>query len=138
MKRLLQVSLFLVLTSVFAVSLAQAGLINHERRNRNAGGAAANTGTGKPAPAPKAAVAMPSWKTIPPVAASKVEQRYDTNRDGKLQTAEMKILLRDVVDNVQAKGSYTVNAAAVKIYDKNSDGIISRNEIDDIKRDTQN
>ncbi len=138
MNRLLQVSLFLVLASVFAVSLAQAGLINHERRNRNAGGAAANTGTGKPAPAPKAAAAMPSWKTIPPVAASKVEQRYDTNRDGKLQTAEMKILLRDVVDNVEAKGSYTVNAAAVKIYDKNSDGIISRNEIDDIKRDTQN
>ena len=65
------------------------------------------------------------------------ERTYDVNRDGKLQPAEVKIYLRGIIEIVEKKGGFTVNSDILKEYDKNKDGLISRIEVQDLKRDTE-
>ena len=128
---LLPLSVVLVLT---LVSISFAGLINYDRLKRRSGGAAARPATpAKPAAAAVDTRAM--WMRQAQPATTPTEKKYDTNRDGILQTAEVKIFLRDIIQIVDAKGGYTVDSNLLKEYDKNRDGLISRTEIIDVKAD---
>ena len=53
---------------------------------------------------------------------------YDSNRDGKLQTAEVKIMLRDFIDVVYEKNGAMYKSPILKEYDKNKDGLINKYE----------
>lgn len=78
---------------------------------------------------------LPGWMKETPKVTNVVERRYDSNRDLKLQTFEVKILLRDVLDVVEDKGGYTVNSDILKEYDVNKDGLITRTEAVKLKKD---
>lgn len=76
------------------------------------------------------------WAKELPKVSGKIEQYYDINRDGIMQTYETKIFLRDVQKEINDKKSYNVSDSAIlKAYDKNKDGIISALELEDIKKD---
>ncbi len=76
------------------------------------------------------------WAKELPKVTSKIEKRYDINRDEILQTSETKIFLRDVLAQVASKDSFNVSdSLLLKAYDKNKDGIISKLEADEIKKD---
>ena len=115
---------------------AQAGLINYGRRNK-----AATPATGgykaQPAKAAVPAQVAPLWMRTAPQVKTDNERTYDVNRDGKLQPAEVKIYLRGIIEIVEKKGGFTVNSDILKEYDKNKDGLISRIEVQDLKRDTE-
>lgn len=81
---------------------------------------------------------VPFWKANPPKVAGEVEKRYDINRDRILQSAEVKTLLRDVIEEVDVNKSYLYNvadSAVLKEYDKNKDGIIDNIEVKVIESD---
>ena len=127
----------LLVTLVAEVSHAQ--LINYKRRENKGGADAAGGGYGAKKTAEPAAAepAVPSWMQSAPKVTVKEEEKYDVNRDGILQTSEAKILLRDVIDMVDAKGGAVVASPIAKLYDKNRDGVINRYEVADIKTDVQ-
>ena len=135
-KKFFMLSVALIMTITFC-SLAHAGLINYKRRGT---GGAAPTGGGYNRPAPQAAAPAtgPSWKRQSPRAETADEKKYDINRDGLLQTAEIKIYLRDVIDGIAQKGGYTVDSNILKEYDKNKDGVISAYELPEIRNDVAN
>jgi hypothetical protein len=118
---------------------AQAGLINYERRNKSTPAAARKTGAypSRPTAAAPVEVPMAAWLKTPPGVKNAAEKAYDVNRDGKLQSAEVKIYLRDVIKVIESKGGFTINSDVLKEYDKNRDGVISRFELPDLKRDTE-
>ena len=121
-----------VITCVVGNSFA--GLIDYNRLQKQ-GKALPTGGRAKAkAAAPTAPTqdTRPGWMKTEPKVTSKVEQPYDSNNDGKLQTAEVKIFLRDVLDQINEKGGYTINSDILKEYDKNKDGVISRYEAQDI------
>ncbi len=128
---LLPLSFALVLA---LVSVSFAGLVNYDRIKRRSGGAAAKPAT-PASPAKPAVDTRPMWMRQAQPATTASEKKYDTNRDGILQTAEVKIFLRDVIQVVDTKGGYTVDSNLLKEYDKNRDGLISRTEIIDVKTD---
>jgi len=117
-KGILAITMFAAMTLLILDS-GYAGLIDYKRLQRAAGNAAAGD---------QAQPAIPGWVTSAPIVKSKIEQKYDTNRDGKLQTAEVTIFLRDVLDIIEEKGGYTIDSDILKPYDKNKDGVISRKE----------
>ena len=125
----------------FMISDAMAGLINYNRaqKRKTGGGAAApaRPAAAAPAPAPKPAQdTRPMWMRQVQNASTATEKKYDVNRDGLLQTAEVKIYLRDVAQVVEAKGGYTVDSEVLRDYDKNRDGVITRYELADIRTDS--
>lgn len=106
-----------------------AGLINYDRRQKRLGDEGTQTG---------AMVEMRDWMRREPRVTNRVEERYDINRDGKLQTAEVKIFLRDVIDEVQDKGRYSaLNSDVLKEYDKNKDKMINKYELTEIIKDVR-
>lgn len=111
---------------------AQAGLINYGRRNNPGAPAPARGGAQAKAVAP---AAVPAWMKTPPGVKNAAEKVYDVNRDGKLQPAEVKIYLRSVIETIESKGGFTINSDVLREYDKNRDGVISRYELPDLKRD---
>ena len=131
-----KVILFLavLLMTAWVITPSHAQLINHKRRAEQAAGGAAT----KPGAKDAAVPAAPSWMQNAPRVTSKDEEKYDINRDGILQSAEVKILLRDIIQTVDAKGGMTITSGVAKLYDKNSDGLINRYEVADIKTDVQN
>ncbi len=76
----------------------------------------------------------PQWVITEPTVKDPVERLYDINRDSKLQTAEVKTFLRDVLEEIESKNGYLVDSDILKEYDKNKDGIISKYESDDIRK----
>ena len=121
--------IFIFLTS----QLSFAQLINHQRRA--AGGYKAPP-PADPAPAaetptanenPAAANTAPDFKVT-----NQVEELYDINKDGNLQSDEVKSFLKDVSTAVERKGNFTVSSEVLKQYDKNNDGMINRTELSDI------
>lgn len=133
----------IVIMTMISIDLAHAGLINYDRRGTRGGAAAPATGGyRRPAPAAAApaapALAVPAWVKQSPRVTTADERRYDINRDGLLQTAEVKIYLRDVIDGVVQKGGFTVNSDILKEYDKNKDGVINSYELADIRKDVSN
>ena len=139
MKRfILSLALCAASLSMF-VYQAQAGLINYERRNKSKPAAARTTGAypSRPAVTTPVEPTMAAWLKTPPGVKNAAEKAYDVNRDGKLQSAEIKIYLRDVIKVIESKGGFTINSDVLKEYDKNRDGVISRFELPDLKRDTE-
>ena len=117
----------LLLLSLYMMNVS-AGLIDYERLNRikaQREGKVMQDSSGKEKD-------LPNWMKIEPKASSRVEQAYDVNRDGKLQTAEVKVYLREVLDVIDEKGGYTIDSNILKEYDKNKDGVISRYEAEDL------
>jgi hypothetical protein len=129
MKKFLSLSVCAACLLLF-ICEAQAGLINYQRRNK--GGAPVRAGARAAVPA---APVGPAWIATPPAVKNSVEKAYDVNRDGKLQPAEVKIYLRGVIETIESKGGFTINSDILKEYDKNKDGLISRSELPDLKRD---
>ncbi len=120
---------FVFLSAVLSLSFAGsacAGLINYERVNRIKAGRPASSPTATAAE--KASADLPGWMKTMPNAVSAAEKTFDVNRDGKLQTAEVKVYLRDVLDTIKEKGGYTIDSDVLKEYDRNRDGVISRYE----------
>ena len=131
---------YFVFAFYFAVtSLCFAGLIDYDRlkkiqeRRRLSAAAAQEQAQKKD----EGDDAIPDWMVEDPKVIDKAEDVYDVNRDGKLQSVEVKILLRDVWTQVKEKGGYTVNMNILKEYDKNKDGLISRLEAEEIARDVR-
>ena len=115
----------LVVVFVF-VSLfesASAQLINYGRRSRFIRTTDVN----------QSEESLPSWAKELPEPKSAEERRYDINRDGKLQSAEVKIYLRGVLERVESRGYVSVTTDVLREYDKNKDGVINMTEIDLIK-----
>ena len=108
-----------VAITLIVLNISYAGLINYERREkvRTAAGQAKTQGP-----------PLAQWMIELPLVKNDYEKKYDSNRDGKLQTAEVKIFLRDIIDVIDNKGGFTVNSDILKEYDKNKDGLISREE----------
>ncbi|OGX24816.1 MAG: hypothetical protein A3D10_07085 [Omnitrophica WOR_2 bacterium RIFCSPHIGHO2_02_FULL_48_11] len=124
----------IVLLMFLLVDIGRAGLIDYERLNNkrrgDKGAAAPRLGVTKPV-----APVGPVWAIQTPKAMAVIEKRYDTNRDGLLQTSEIKIFLRYVITIVEEKGGYTVDSDILKSYDKNRDGVINRYELAEVKAD---
>ena len=111
------------------LEIGRAGLIDYERLNKiKAQKAAQQAKEQKPAEDLR-----PKWMIAEPVVKTEMERRYDINRDGKLQLAEVKIYLRDTLDVINEKGGITINSEILKEYDKNKDGVISKYESTKIK-----
>ncbi len=107
---------------------SRAGLIDYERLQKIKSKKAAQEAAQK-----KAEEDKPKWVVTQPPVKTDIERRYDINRDGKLQLAEVKIYLRDTLDVIDEKGGITINSDILKEYDKNKDGVISRYESTKIK-----
>ena len=146
MRKGIAVSVFIVLVSFVFISLAQAQLINYDRRNRRPG--AAPAATRRPAVRAKTvkppSVALgtgtsaPGWKDIAPSAKSRLERQYDFNRDGKLQSSEVKQYLRYVIRQIERRGTYKYKSDFLTVYDKNGDGAISKAELTNLREDVLN
>ena len=121
MKKAVYSGLIAVLCSVTCAQMAAAQLIDYNRRNK----------TQQAAPAAKAPTVRMQPETTA-AATTKVltrqERRYDLNGDGVLQSDEVIMLLKDVVDGVEKDGRYVVNSDVLKQYDSNDDGYISKYE----------
>ena len=112
---------FILISLIYFVSgKSFGGLIDYERAKR------AQQARGSPAG--ENSIVLPSWMENLPRVQNKVEQSYDVNRDGILQTAEIKTYLRDVLEAVEQKGGFLVDTPLLKEYDQNKDGIVSRLE----------
>jgi len=125
MRRMLKLFICLSFMALVFINVAYAGLINYERLNRN------RNRSGVQAQRP-----LPSWARELPKVRYRSEKRYDVNRDGILQTAETKVYLQDVINEIDRKGGYRVDSGILQAYDKNNDGVISKAEVDDIRRDS--
>ena len=126
---------FIVAVSVLLVvsfcSQAFAGLIDWERRNRYLQSQEAKSdGTVKMTEAD-----IPQWMTKEPRVTTEEERRYDVNRDGYLQPAESKVYLRRVVTTVEKRGKVVFESEILKEYDQNGDGVITKTEASNIRRD---
>jgi hypothetical protein len=144
MRKIIMVLSLLTVAGLIFMDFANAGLINYDRlKKRGSGGGGGGyrraAQPAQPAAAPAQPVApRPSWTIQSPKVSNDVERKYDTNRDGVLQVAEVKIFLRDVLDVINAKGGYTINSDILKGYDRNKDGIISREEMSEIRNNVNN
>ena len=117
----------LLLLSLYMMNVS-AGLIDYERLNRikaRREGKVMQDSSGREKDLPK-------WMKVEPKVSSKTEKAYDVNRDGKLQTAEVKVYLREVLNTIDDKGGYAIDSNILKEYDKNKDGVISRYEAEDL------
>ncbi len=123
---------FLIFLSGYFLTSSRAGLIDYERINRIKYGKPAGVQDAKGGSA-KEVDDFPQWLKVEVQVTSETERRYDANGDGKLQSAEAKVFLREVLGQVKEKGGYTVNSDILKEYDKNKDGLISRLEAEAIK-----
>ncbi len=80
---------------------------------------------------------VPEWARVLPEVKNREDEKYDTNRDGWLQSAEVKVMLRDVLVNVDKKGLVKIESDVLKEYDVNKDGYIKPNEIARIRQDVK-
>lgn len=76
---------------------------------------------------------IPSWAKEAPKPQNAEERRFDINRDDMLQSAEIKVYLRRIVERVEKRGYVSVTSDLLREYDKNKDGVINSYEIDLIK-----
>lgn len=121
MRKVLGVVVCLMVIILSAGRIVHAGLINYERRNRLLRG--------------EPTAELPGWMKKIPLVKNRYERRYDVNRDGKLQTAEVKVLLRDVVRLVEKKGGALIRSDILLEYDESNSGIIELDELDKLKED---
>ncbi len=129
MKRFARIGLWVVILSMVGTQVVSAQLINYGRRNQIV--------DGNPEPAKVNDETIPKWAKELPKVVNSSERRYDINRDGLLQSAEVKVMLRDVMEAVETKGSVAVYSDILKDYDKNKDRYITPAELDKIREDTR-
>ncbi|HOW34798.1 MAG TPA: hypothetical protein PL155_00070 [Candidatus Omnitrophota bacterium] len=127
-----------VLAAVLVVaSHSFAQLINYDRLNKTR----AQKGLPPiPVPGKAADVAQPPepfWAKGDTKVTTKEEEAYDVNNDGKMQKAEVKIFLRDNLDEIDKKGGVTVSSPILKAYDKSGDGVVSRLEAEKIRQEVR-
>lgn len=152
MRKSLRSLVFLMVLSFVLSEVCFAQLINYNRRQNASGG---GTGGGYNAPAPQpeapapAEVAQPQSEEpavmeISPEpmvmdtssdfkVTNRIEEIYDANKDGALQSSEVTAFKKDVVSAVFKKGSFTVSSELLKEYDQNDDGKISKSESEAIE-----
>ena len=129
MKKMIRIGLWIAVLTVVMVQIASAQLINYGRRGQYINGSTDS---------PKADDKMvPQWAKEIPKVTNNSERRYDINRDGLLQSAEVKVMLRDVIETVEDRGSVVVYSDILKEYDKNKDRYITAVELDKIRQDAQ-
>lgn len=145
------IPVFFVLTFLASVQLAAAESIYDKKTDTEAN--PLDSVTDEAAPAKTTEVTAPATVTLPPAttppapppanpapAVSKgipneipvrmrLEESYDINGNRKLETQEIKILLKFVIGEVKAKGKYPVNSDLLSIHDANQDGMITPNEL---------
>ena len=114
---------FILMVFTFGLTV-DAQLINYDRLKKQAARRGENIVTGEPL-----------WLQGEVPVKNRYEKRYDINRDGKLQKAEVKVFLREVVKSVETRGRFFVNSDILKDYDRDNSKNIERNEIEKIKRD---
>ena len=68
-----------------------------------------------------------------PRARNRREQRYDLNRDGKMQEAEIKAFLKDVITRVETYGEFSFTSGLLRPYDLEGDSVIRLYELDRIR-----
>jgi hypothetical protein len=130
MKKMIRIGLWITILTVIMVQAASAQLINYGRRNQFINGSTDS---------PKSDdMTVPQWAKETPKVTNNSERRYDINRDGLLQSAEVKVMLRDVIETVEDRGSVVVYSDILKEYDKNKDRYITAAELDKIRQDAQN
>ena len=109
----------------FAVAkISLAGLIDYDRLNKIRANKTLSGSYGENVDEAE----LPAWFKTEPKVTIEEERVYDSNRDGKLQTAEVKIMLRDFIDVVYEKNGAMYKSPILKEYDKNKDGLINKYE----------
>ena len=130
MKRIYLISFFLLLCCT-VVNISLAGLIDYNRLNQIGARKTVSGSYGENVDEAD----LPSWFKVEPKVTIDEERVYDANRDGKLQKAEVKIMLRDFVDTVHEKGgAMYYRSQILKEYDINKDGVISKFEAEAIDK----
>lgn len=76
---------------------------------------------------------VPQWAQELVAPQNADERRYDINRDGLLQSAEVKVYLRDIIERVEDREYINVTTDLLREYDKNRDGVINTIEIELMK-----
>ncbi|MFP4472777.1 MAG: hypothetical protein ACLFPX_02760 [Candidatus Omnitrophota bacterium] len=114
---------------LFSVQIVSAQLINYGRRNKYLKGRS---------DVEEGEETLPEWVRELPRVINDLERRYDVNRDGLLQTAEVKVFLRDVIDEVSRRNRIEIETDILKEYDKNNDRMIELFELERIRKDVQN
>jgi len=66
---------------------------------------------------------------------TKVEQKYDSNADGRLDAQEARQLMQDKYALIITDGKAKVDTSLEEKYDLDKDGIISQQEAEAIKQD---
>ena len=135
-----------------------AGLINYERRNKTQNTTTTSRTTSSyQKPAMKAedsssnkygtsteismnrdkpvTASMPAWMKTPPRVRNSAEKKFDSNRNGTLESAEVAMLLKDAVSTINSRGSVSISSDILKEYDRNGDGTINRYEALSITED---
>ncbi len=140
MKRALFVGIGLLMFVVFSAEISSAQLLKGNRRGGQQATAAAQGAYDRT----KAAVQQAASTTQNPInqvtqqasdlasnlkVMNKFEEAYDINNDGILESQEIKSFLKEVSSAVDKKGSFSITSDILKPYDKDKNGIISKDEI---------
>ncbi len=121
---------FLLVLCFAAVNMSLAGLVDYDRLNRIGARKALSGSYGDNVDEKE----LPGWFKVEPKVTMEEERVYDSNRDGKLQRAEVKILLRDFIDIVYEKNGAMYKSLILKEYDRNRDGLINKYEAEEIDK----
>lgn len=76
---------------------------------------------------------IPQWARELVEPQSTEERRFDTNRDGRLQSAEVKVYLRGIIEQVEDRGYVSAVTDLLREYDRNRDGMINASELERMK-----
>ncbi|MCM8781261.1 MAG: hypothetical protein NC908_05000 [Candidatus Omnitrophica bacterium] len=75
------------------------------------------------------------WRQARSRVNTRLESKYDANKDGWLEPDEVKEMLRDRSTIVKTKGKAKVDSVIEQEYDANEDGVIDANEAETMKQD---
>jgi len=134
MKKRLHVAVFAVIIIFVTVGLAQAQMVDYNRRARRQRGDILHLRNRTADDLTNAN--RKYWaelKNTKPRVSTKAEQLYDLNQDGYLQPNEMVRFLNDVTSSVEKNGKFNVSSEVLKGFDANKDGVITLNEAQAIK-----
>lgn len=109
-----------------------ASLLNHEEP-----APVVQPDTQDQVPTPASQPGPPQWKQNLPKVVTREEKRYDVNHDGYLQSAEVRVFLRDVAEEAQASGAVKIDSDILKEYDSNMNGEIDPQEAQKVIEDTR-
>lgn len=85
--------------------------------------------------AAKSVTAGPGWANTDTRVTKWGQRKYDANKDGYLQPAEARQMLKDRYSVLAAKPNPKVNDEIEAYYDKNNNGYLEKAEVDALKKD---